>query len=646
MSYLGLARKYRPQTFEEVVGQQEIAITLQNAIRSSRIHHAYLFSGSKGVGKTSMARIFAKALNCEKGPTLTPCNQCELCIRISTGEDIDVVEIDGASNRGIEEIRNIKENVKYLASRSHFKIFIIDEVHMLTQAAFNALLKTLEEPPAHVKFIFATTQINSIPDTILSRCQRFIFKTIPIADIVKRLLEVAGKENIHADEEALESIAIAAGGAMRDSLVLLEQLASYTEAKIDSKAVSMLLGNRGEEGVKLIEAIHARDAIQILSILQDFYSQGGDTSYLVESLIRQLRDILVSTVAKNADKFMEGTSQYHKWVASQTGFTPEFLILSIHHLLEAKNLVHRSLMGRVVLETVLLKILHTESMVPLRKIEESLITLEKALGKMAAQKPVLSRPEPALSRKPAPTPERPKAETGSSAGPSEKEIAVPTAVRVGLDVPEKMPRQGVPSAVPPAPKATLAPKPVETKPLLIQAIAADKAIRDNVLPVPQASEEVTLVAELAPWEKFIQGVRSKMPRQADLLKREGKAEVKDRSFVVTLPHQHSLTKQLLQTGDIRIFIQELVQKIFGKNVSLQFEFTSAPPAAAPATTRPEDKLKNHPRIKKTLELFEGRLAHVHEVVQQREESPAAPQPSVIEAHEEPDIPQHEPEEES
>ncbi len=224
-----MARRYRPQRFEELIGQEHVVRALQGAIAAKRVGHAYLFTGARGVGKTSAARILAKALNCVHGPTPTPCNECDICQSISAGSDVDVLEIDGASNRGIDEIRQLRQNVNVRPSRARFKIYIIDEVHMLTREAFNALLKTLEEPPEHVKFIFCTTEPAKIPVTILSRCQRFDFAGIHLPSIVERLAQIVEAEGVTAEPEALAILARRAGGSMRDSQSLLEQLLAFGE---------------------------------------------------------------------------------------------------------------------------------------------------------------------------------------------------------------------------------------------------------------------------------------------------------------------------------------------------------------------------------------------------------------------------------
>ena len=247
--YVVIARRYRPQTFAELVGQEHVARALAAAIATSRVGHAYLFTGARGTGKTSTARILAKALNCVHGPTPTPCNECDICRSITTGDDMDVLEIDGASNRGIDEIRQLRQNVNVRPSRSRFKIYIIDEVHMLTEPAFNALLKTLEEPPEHVKFIFCTTEPEKIPITILSRCQRFDFAGIQTKQIVERLRQIVESERVQAEPEALEILARRAAGSMRDSQSLLEQLIAFGSTPITVADVHRLLGTAGADRI-------------------------------------------------------------------------------------------------------------------------------------------------------------------------------------------------------------------------------------------------------------------------------------------------------------------------------------------------------------------------------------------------------------
>ena len=269
MSYLVLARKWRPQLFDDLVGQEHVSRTLKNAITADRVHHAFLFTGARGVGKTSAARIFAKALNCQEGPTTQPCGVCPSCVEITNSRGMDVLEIDGASNTGVDDIRELRESIRYLPSQSRYKIFIIDEVHMLSINAFNALLKTLEEPPEHAKFIFATTEPHKIPITILSRCQRFDFKKIGLVPLQARLRTIADQENIEIADSGLAMIARSGGGSMRDALSTLDQAIAFCGNRVGDDELQSLLGLVSRALLlETIKAILERDPGELLALVQ------------------------------------------------------------------------------------------------------------------------------------------------------------------------------------------------------------------------------------------------------------------------------------------------------------------------------------------------------------------------------------------
>ncbi len=297
MSYLVLARKYRPQNFEELVGQPHITELLRKSIESGRIAHAFLFCGPRGIGKTSCARILAKSLNCQNGPTLKPCGECSACLEIANGNSFDVIEIDGASNRGIDEIRTLRENVKFAPSYGRYKIYIIDEVHMLTSDAFNALLKTLEEPPEHVKFIFATTEVHKVPATILSRCQRFDFKRIQVETIMANLKSICVKESLKADEGALFAIAKASQGSMRDALSILDQLSALSDKGIDASDVYYMLGMVEIEFLfDLTDALIARNCVKALETFNQVIERGKDIKQLGKDLTEHFRHLMIVKV--------------------------------------------------------------------------------------------------------------------------------------------------------------------------------------------------------------------------------------------------------------------------------------------------------------------------------------------------------------
>src|SRR3954466_1868846 len=301
MSYLVLARKWRPQSFEDMTGQEHVVQTLANAIKLDRVAHAYLFSGPRGVGKTTAARLLAKALHCEKGPTPTPCGTCQACVEITSGSSVDVAEIDGASNNGVENVREIRENAKYLPQGSRHKIYIIDEVHMLSGAAFNALLKTLEEPPGHVKFIFATTEPHKLPDTILSRCQRHNFRRIPAARMLERLKEIAAAEQIGVSERSLSLLVRQSEGGMRDALSLLDQILSACGPNPSDEAVVEALGAIDRTVVQqMTEGLIRRDAGRVLAHVAEVYNRGLDLKRLAEEISLQLRHLFVTKTTGEA----------------------------------------------------------------------------------------------------------------------------------------------------------------------------------------------------------------------------------------------------------------------------------------------------------------------------------------------------------
>ena len=295
MSYTVLARKYRPQAFEEMTGQEHVVRTLENAIKLGRVSHAYLFAGPRGVGKTTAARLLARALNCEKGPTPHPCGECRACVEIRDGISTDVAEIDGASNNGVENVREIRENAKYLPQRDRHKIYIIDEVHMLSGAAFNALLKTLEEPPGHVKFIFATTEPHKLPDTILSRCQRHNFRRISQASMIGRLKEICGKEKVKISDSSLSLVVRQSEGGMRDALSLLDQIISACGLEPDDASVAEALGAIDRNLVQAFATgLVRKDAKVLFQRTEEVWNRGLDLERVTEELALMLRHVFVA----------------------------------------------------------------------------------------------------------------------------------------------------------------------------------------------------------------------------------------------------------------------------------------------------------------------------------------------------------------
>jgi DNA polymerase III subunit gamma/tau len=397
MSYTVLARKFRSQTFDEVVGQDAITTTLKNAIAQDRVHHGYLFCGTRGVGKTSMARILAKALNClsADGPTATPCGTCDSCVAVARGEDVDVVEIDAASNTGVDNIRELRNNAVYRPARSRFKVYIIDEVHMLSKGAFNALLKTLEEPPSHVKFIFATTEPEKVPPTILSRVQRFDFKTIPPEDIAKQLLMICREEKVKAEEPGIKRLARLANGSMRDALSLLDQVMSMAGTKITTDIVNDLFPAAHDElFAQLIDRLAAGDAPGALAAADRSLSQGQSLDHWCSLLIGQIRDLMMLRVCGEETDMVDVPAGLRGQLVEQAKqFDGGSYVYMITVLEELRRSVKYSGSGRALTEAAIVRLAEAPSFSSI----ETLLAQVSGGAAPAQPRGVMTQPRPAAS---------------------------------------------------------------------------------------------------------------------------------------------------------------------------------------------------------------------------------------------------------
>jgi DNA polymerase-3 subunit gamma/tau len=379
MSYQAFYREWRPQLFQDVVGQSHIVRTLQNALASGKTAHAYLFSGPRGTGKTSIAKLFAKTINCLNGPAAEPCNVCINCVRIMDGVLIDVLEIDAASNRGIDEIRDLKDKVRYLPAEGKYKVYIIDEVHMLTTEAFNALLKTLEEPPAHVIFLLATTEPHKLPATILSRCQRFNFHRLSTREITQRLRQVAESHQISASDSALMVIARYAEGALRDALGLLEQAAAYGEGTISEKDVLAILGTISEDiAILIAEAVRKEATGDMLQIINDVISSGKDPREFLRSICLHFRSLLLIKTTSEPEEML-GISELgiSRLREQSTKYTEKSLIRIIEQLNMADSDLRWAVQPRIAVEIALLRLMSVSRKVKAESIEERMEALEE-----------------------------------------------------------------------------------------------------------------------------------------------------------------------------------------------------------------------------------------------------------------------------
>ncbi len=401
--YTVVARRYRPQQFADLIGQEHVAQALTNALTSGRVAHAYLFTGARGVGKTSCARILAKALNCLKGPTATPCDECDICRSIASGDDVDVLEIDGASNNKVDEVRDLRQNVNFRPQRARYKVYIIDEVHMLSSSAFNALLKTLEEPPPHVKFIFATTEVQKIPVTILSRCQRFDFAAIGPAKVFQTLKHIVAKEGLKADDDALHLIARRAGGSMRDAQTLLDQLLGFSDGPLTAEKVHALLGTAGDDRVAdLAAAVLARDARAAVEQVAASADRGLQLGELLDQLIDYWRGLMLVLVAGDQARDLPGTPALHETIRKHAaGTNLDTVLAGLDVLTTTKAKLRGSPHVQVLLEVAVVRLARMDEMLSV-----------SALAQMIANGAVASPAGPAPAVRPAVPPADPSKKNG------------------------------------------------------------------------------------------------------------------------------------------------------------------------------------------------------------------------------------------
>jgi DNA polymerase-3 subunit gamma/tau len=396
MAYAVFALKWRPSDFDQIIGQPQIVSTLKNAIQKNRLAHAYLFSGPRGVGKTSTARILAKALNCKEGPTLSPCQKCSICLEISQGRSLDVIEIDGASNRGIDEIRTLRENVKFSPVQGRFKIYIIDEVHMLTTEAFNALLKTLEEPPEFVKFIFATTQPHKVISTILSRCQRLDFRRIGLMEIVGQLEKIINSEGIAVDKEVLLAIAKSSDGSLRDAESVLDQLVSFSKGRVSLNDAILVLGLVEQEVLfKITDKIIQKDHKGALELFDSLIDSGKDIGVFLSNLIEHFRNLMIAKVTSGDAKLIDLPADICQRLLEQSSaFSLEEIFGTFNILVNTQEISKRLESMRIPLEISLVKLAYDKkglsnpvlSARPQEKIEQ--VPLKEKISPVAAKEEV------------------------------------------------------------------------------------------------------------------------------------------------------------------------------------------------------------------------------------------------------------------
>lgn len=564
--YLVFARKYRPQTFDEVVGQQSTLTTLKNAIASGRIPQSFIFSGSRGVGKTSVARILAKALNATGGAN-PDFNQKDAAAReIEEGRSMDVLEIDGASNRGIEEIRSLRETVKFKPASGSYKIYIIDEVHMLTTEAFNALLKTLEEPPPHVKFIFATTEIHKVPLTILSRCQRFHFRRLTVDEIVAKLAEIAKVEKVKCEKDALYLIARASDGALRDAESLLDQLASFSDGEIKEESVLTLLGLASDSvNETLLEAVKNRSGQDILNVIQNFYESGGDLLQLSRGFFEILRHLLVLQYVKETQGLIEAGPQMLEMLQKyKKSFGEAELLLGITLFQNLQADLRRPVTSpRFMVEAAFLKLIYADGM---RFIEDLTLPASSSTGASRVVQQVVA-PAPAAVSTPAPLP---KTQPLRSAAPAPEPIV---------------------QASPAKPSSVVATAPVQEK---------------------SGNATFSIGQVEAAWPRVIETVKSKRMSTGIFLSEAEPVEVEDSVIILGLPEEFRFHKESLEKENNKKLVEECFSEGLGSKARVRFVVTqqtiSERPASQPAAPLPPtdaEKRELPDIITQALDVFDG-----------------------------------------
>ncbi|MFA5038305.1 MAG: DNA polymerase III subunit gamma/tau [Candidatus Omnitrophota bacterium] len=543
MSYLVFARKWRPKNFDEVVGQDHITKTLKNAIQSHKLAHAYLFSGPQGVGKTSCARILARALECQEGPTDKPCGKCPACLEIEEGRSMDVIEIDGASNRGIDEIRALRENVKFAPLGGKYKIYIIDEVHMLTPEAFNALLKTLEEPPEFVKFIFATTQPQKVLGTILSRCQRFDFARIPNLKIVAKLKEIAAEEKLRIPEDVMFAIAKSADGCMRDAQSVLDQMIAFSQKDIKLSDVVEVLGIIEEDVfLKFVDSCLGGDASAAIHLISDVSSRGKDMNYFLEGLLQHYRNLMVLKVVRDkGEGLIDVPGELAAHLAKQAQkLSLNEIMMAINNIFAAQEMSRKLNTVRIPLEILAVKI----SLAGKKQTELT--------GQAAPQK---QAPAPAKSQEPV----------------AKKTFSILREERGSVDT-------SLSSLTPPEPAQAQHPK-------------------------DEGHVSCTLEDVKNSWDRLIRhlsGVKMSLStylRQAAPLKLEGYF------LTVGFPKTAVFFKETLEHKDNLRIVEQAVADVTGEKLRLKLEVSET--LIAPA--QEDDPVEETPFLKSTLDLFKGKI---------------------------------------
>lgn len=585
MAYVALYRKWRPQGFDSLVGQEAVRTALTNALETGRIAHAYLFAGPRGTGKTSTAKILAKAVNCEHGPTPNPCNKCQNCVRINDGTSMDVFEIDAASNRGIDEIRDLREKVAFAPVNGRYKVYIIDEVHMLTTEAFNALLKTLEEPPPHVIFILATTEPHKIPATIHSRCQRFDFKRVTDSDIVKRLREVADGSGIAADDDALQLIAVQADGGMRDALSLLDQCGVMAE-RVSAETVRSVLGIVGREALReLVKAVGEGNVPESLELLEALLAGGKDVKQIITELAEYLRAVLLYKASPDyREIYLTDTKEA---IAAMEGlFSTDRLMAAQERLHQCMLELRQSVRGRIAAEMCLFDLCRVEG----STLAALTARVEKLEAMLAGRIPVIQQTVPAAPvHQDYPQQAAAAPETGPKFG-----YVLDESHGIHTEAPEPQPQKAAAEAENYQPAA----EPVKAVPVK-KAASVQKAEPAPIIEADASAVDL--------WQQVLEILKTEKKRSMVACAAGGRA-VSYVNGILTVAFKNKFNCKRMNADDYKKAFEAVLLRLARCEVRLncveEAGLVQKPPAPAPAKEQEEEL---EPVVKKAMAAFGGTL---------------------------------------